>query len=425
MATSGGNLASPLLAEAVGGGEGSTGGAVLLALISAVAFATILAVVAGLTLTSASSVAHDLYATVFKRGQAERAGRGEGGPDRRLRHRWHRRSRWPSRRRSSTSPSWWRWPSRWRPRPTCRRCSTTCSGGGSTPAGRCGPSTAAWSPASCWCSSRRWSPGPRRRWSPAADWAWFPLSNPGIISIPAGLPARLARHRHLEGAGEREALHRARGPLAHRRGLRGRDIDLDGSITRGDARHRPGDGPGRVRQNARRQRPGGLFEGRPGAARLVGSTTRHASTGRHCARGATDERRVERHPGQPVHRGAPVRASGRLRRERQPHLGGVRRRRGRPARLLGEAGRSSRLGDQVGPGPRLGRPAVREVVRRRQAQRRLQLRRPARRERRRRQGRLPLGGRARGRHPRHHLRRAQGRGVPGRQRAGRARRGDR
>ena len=70
VATSGGNLASPLLAEEVGGGAGTTGGAVLLALISAVAFATILAVVAGLTLTSASSVAHDLYATVVKRGQA-------------------------------------------------------------------------------------------------------------------------------------------------------------------------------------------------------------------------------------------------------------------------------------------------------------------------------------------------------------------
>jgi cation/acetate symporter len=70
VATSGGNLASPLLAEAVGGGAGSTGGVILLALISAVAFATILAVVAGLTLTSASSVAHDLYATVFKHGQA-------------------------------------------------------------------------------------------------------------------------------------------------------------------------------------------------------------------------------------------------------------------------------------------------------------------------------------------------------------------
>ncbi len=65
-----GNLASPLLAEAVGGGEGSAGGAILLALISAVAFATILAVVAGLTLTSASSVAHDLYANIFKKGTA-------------------------------------------------------------------------------------------------------------------------------------------------------------------------------------------------------------------------------------------------------------------------------------------------------------------------------------------------------------------
>ena len=68
VATSGGNLASPLLAEAVGGGEGSIGGSVLLALISAVAFATILAVVAGLTLTSASSVAHDIYANVIKKG---------------------------------------------------------------------------------------------------------------------------------------------------------------------------------------------------------------------------------------------------------------------------------------------------------------------------------------------------------------------
>ena len=70
IATSSGNAASPLLAQAVGGGEGTLGGSVLLALISAVAFATILAVVAGLTLTSASSVAHDLYASVWKKGQA-------------------------------------------------------------------------------------------------------------------------------------------------------------------------------------------------------------------------------------------------------------------------------------------------------------------------------------------------------------------
>jgi cation/acetate symporter len=70
VATSKGNLASPLLAEAVGGGAGSTGGAVLLALIAAVAFATILAVVAGLTLTSSASVAHDIYNNVIKKGKA-------------------------------------------------------------------------------------------------------------------------------------------------------------------------------------------------------------------------------------------------------------------------------------------------------------------------------------------------------------------
>ncbi len=70
VVASGGNLASPLLAEEVGGGAGTTGGAILLALIAAVAFATILAVVAGLTLTSSSSVAHDLYNSVFKKGQA-------------------------------------------------------------------------------------------------------------------------------------------------------------------------------------------------------------------------------------------------------------------------------------------------------------------------------------------------------------------
>jgi cation/acetate symporter len=67
-----GNTAAPQLAQALGirylGGD--TGGAVLLAIIAAVAFATILAVVAGLTLASSSSVAHDFYASVVKRGAA-------------------------------------------------------------------------------------------------------------------------------------------------------------------------------------------------------------------------------------------------------------------------------------------------------------------------------------------------------------------
>ncbi|MEU6998475.1 cation acetate symporter [Nonomuraea sp. NPDC046570] len=64
-----GNTAAPLLAQAIGESFfGSVGGTILLALIGAVAFATILAVVAGLTLASSSSFSHDLYAHVFKRG---------------------------------------------------------------------------------------------------------------------------------------------------------------------------------------------------------------------------------------------------------------------------------------------------------------------------------------------------------------------
>jgi cation/acetate symporter len=70
IAASKGNLASPLLAEAAGGGEGTWGGSLLLAVIAAVAFATILAVVAGLTLASSTSVAHDLYNSVFRNGEA-------------------------------------------------------------------------------------------------------------------------------------------------------------------------------------------------------------------------------------------------------------------------------------------------------------------------------------------------------------------
>jgi cation/acetate symporter len=59
----GSNMAAIHLANAVGGN-------VFLGFISAVAFATILAVVAGLTLSGASAVSHDLYATVIKKGKA-------------------------------------------------------------------------------------------------------------------------------------------------------------------------------------------------------------------------------------------------------------------------------------------------------------------------------------------------------------------
>ncbi len=62
----GNNMAAVHLAHAVGGN-------VFLGFISAVAFATILAVVAGLTLSGASAVSHDLYATVIKKGNADSA----------------------------------------------------------------------------------------------------------------------------------------------------------------------------------------------------------------------------------------------------------------------------------------------------------------------------------------------------------------
>ncbi len=61
-APGGANSAAPLLAFELGG-------EILLGLISAVAFATILAVVAGLTITASASFAHDIYASVIKRGQ--------------------------------------------------------------------------------------------------------------------------------------------------------------------------------------------------------------------------------------------------------------------------------------------------------------------------------------------------------------------
>jgi cation/acetate symporter len=62
----GGNMAAVRVAQAVGGN-------VFFGFISAVAFATILAVVAGLTLSGASAVSHDIYATVIKKGEADSA----------------------------------------------------------------------------------------------------------------------------------------------------------------------------------------------------------------------------------------------------------------------------------------------------------------------------------------------------------------
>jgi cation/acetate symporter len=62
-ANAAGNMAAPLLAQALGGDF-------LFALISAVAFATILAVVAGLVLSAASAFAHDFYSQILRHGKA-------------------------------------------------------------------------------------------------------------------------------------------------------------------------------------------------------------------------------------------------------------------------------------------------------------------------------------------------------------------
>lgn len=66
----GGNMAAPLLAQYIGGGPDSLLGNLFLAFVAAVAFATIVAVVAGLVLASASAMSHDLWVGVIKGEQA-------------------------------------------------------------------------------------------------------------------------------------------------------------------------------------------------------------------------------------------------------------------------------------------------------------------------------------------------------------------
>jgi cation/acetate symporter len=71
VANPGGNLTLPLLAQYLGGGKNTVGGQLMLGFVSAVAVATILAVVAGLTLATSGAVANDLYVNLFKKGKVE------------------------------------------------------------------------------------------------------------------------------------------------------------------------------------------------------------------------------------------------------------------------------------------------------------------------------------------------------------------
>ena len=99
----GGNLAAPLLAQFLGGGEGSAGGDIALALFSAAAFATILAVVSGLVLAVGE---HDRARRLRERDRAtartstRRAWRGSPRSASRRSRSWRRCSSAPA----STSP---------------------------------------------------------------------------------------------------------------------------------------------------------------------------------------------------------------------------------------------------------------------------------------------------------------------------------
>ena len=226
VATSKGNLASPLLAEAVGGGAGSTGGAVLLAVISAVAFATILAVVAGLTLTSSASVAHDIYNNVVKKGKATeqqeirvtRIAALTIGliaillaiPAQNLNIAFLVALAFAVA-ASANLPAivynmFWR-------RFNTRGATWSIYGGLISSLG-----LVIFSPV---MSGKGIVDGVNQSLLPASiDISWFPLENPGLVSIPIGFLLRLPRHDQQPRAQRRGALHRARGPRPDRRRVR-------------------------------------------------------------------------------------------------------------------------------------------------------------------------------------------------------------
>ncbi|VEI62532.1 Acetate transporter ActP [Serratia fonticola] len=114
------NMAAVHLANAVGGNF-------FLGFISAVAFATILAVVAGLTLAGASAVSHDLYACVIKNGKATERDELKVSKITVVLLGWWL-SRWGSCLRSRTLPLWWGWHSPLRPAVTSQSSFFPCTG---------------------------------------------------------------------------------------------------------------------------------------------------------------------------------------------------------------------------------------------------------------------------------------------------------
>ena len=172
------NSAAPLLAFELGG-------PVLLGLISAIAFATILAVVAGLTITAAASFAHDIYANVVEEGQGRARRRGQGRPSHGRRdrhHRDHRRHRGERPERGVPRGAGVR--GRGIRQPADDRVLAVLEAV-HAPRARCGACTAGSRRRSSSSCSRRSCLGHARpSMIPGADFDVFPLSNPGIVSIP-------------------------------------------------------------------------------------------------------------------------------------------------------------------------------------------------------------------------------------------------
>ena len=130
-------MAAPLLAEVVGG----TG---FLGFIAAVAFATILAVVAGLTLSGAAALSHDLWVNVVRGGKAPEREQLLVARVATVRPRLSPRSCSASPSRARTWPTWWASPSPSRPARTSPPWCCPSSGGASPPAAprpACSPGT--------------------------------------------------------------------------------------------------------------------------------------------------------------------------------------------------------------------------------------------------------------------------------------------
>jgi len=188
------NSAAPLLAYELGG-------TLLLGVISAVAFATILAVVAGLTITASASFAHDIYASVIHKGQAPEGSEVKvariaavvvgivailGGIAANGQNIAFLVALAFAVAASANLPTilyslFWK-------RFNTRGCLWSIYGGLSITI-----TLIAFSPAVS---------GNAAAMFPDSDWAWFPLANPGIISIPAsfllGILGTLSSKEHME-----------------------------------------------------------------------------------------------------------------------------------------------------------------------------------------------------------------------------------